>query len=92
MYLDKEHEDLYYKFSDKVYESGVFDMKTKELFAFSNAIMIDCKGCMRSHYKKAIAEGATDEEIAVVIALCMTVAAGKRKGIVENIIAEVKKE
>ena len=43
---------------------------------------------MRYHYQAAVKAGATDEEIAEMVAVTMTVSAGKRKAIINEIVTE----
>lgn len=86
MVLLNQIEELYDQFSESVYSSGYLDKKTKELIAFSNSIIIDCKHCMKWHLKEALTAGAKPEEIAEVVALAMSVAAGKMRGVAREII------
>jgi AhpD family alkylhydroperoxidase len=79
MFLLKEINDLYEKFSSAVYMPNVLDSKTKELIAVSNAVTADCVPCIEYHYKKAIAAGATNEEIAEAFAISMSICAGSKK-------------
>lgn len=91
--LLEEIEDLYNKFSEKAYEPQYLDRKTKELIAFSNSIVIDCKHCMKWHLKSAIAAGASMNEISEVVAIAMTVSAGKARGVAQDIImGEIKNQ
>jgi len=50
-------------FMDCVLAKKVLDTKTKELIALGTAITARCKYCIAIHVKKAIAAGATREEI-----------------------------
>lgn len=86
--LLKEIEELYNSFCNSVYEPRYLDKKTKELIAFSNSVIINCKHCMRHHLRAAIKEGATKEEIAESVALAMSVSAGKTRGVARDIIME----
>ena len=86
MVLLKEIEALYDQFADEVYAPRHLDKKTKELIAFSNSIMIDCKHCMKWHLREALEAGASQEEIAEVVALTMSVSAGKMRGIARETI------
>lgn len=89
MFLSKEIEGLLSKFMDKVYAPDALSEKTKELIAFSNAIMIDCVPCIEHHYRKAREYGATREEIAETIAVTIAVCAGNKKAkyskLIENL-------
>ena len=77
--LLKEIGDLYTNFTGPVYEAGHLDKKTKELIAFSNSVIIDCKPCMKVHLNQALSAGASEEEINEAVALAMTVSAGKAR-------------
>jgi AhpD family alkylhydroperoxidase len=44
-------------------EKSVLDSKTKELLKFATASLLRCPHCTQSHLKKALAAGATKEEI-----------------------------
>jgi AhpD family alkylhydroperoxidase len=44
-------------------EKSVLDAKTKELLKFATASLLRCPHCTHSHLKKALAAGATKEEI-----------------------------
>jgi AhpD family alkylhydroperoxidase len=87
MFLN-EFEELHGKFTKIVYEPGKLDRKTKELIAFSNSVIIDCKHCMRWHLKAAAEAGASEEEVAEAVAIAMTVSAGKARSVAKDIIME----
>jgi|AGTN01.2.fsa_nt_gi alkylhydroperoxidase AhpD family core domain len=82
-------ERLYDTFSRAAYEPRHLDGKTKELIAFSNAVIIDCKHCMRVHYKRAIEAGAAEEEIAEATAIAMSISAGKAMAVAREVIGEI---
>lgn len=86
--LLNEIEELYNSFSKAAYEPRYLDRKTKELIAFSNSVIINCKHCMKHHLKAALKEGATKEEIAESVALAMSVSAGKIRGVARDIVME----
>jgi len=79
MFILKEIEELWEKFSSNTYKPNLLDGKTKELIAVSNSIMADCVPCIEYHYKKAVKEGASKEEIAESIAIAMAISAGSKK-------------
>jgi AhpD family alkylhydroperoxidase len=79
MFILKEIEELWKKFSSNTYKPNFLDGKTKELIAVSNSIMADCVPCIEYHYKKAVKEGASKEEIAESIAIAMAISAGSKK-------------
>lgn len=45
------------------YEKSALDMKTKELLKFATASLLRCPHCTQSHLKRALAAGATKQEI-----------------------------
>lgn len=53
-----------------------FDLRTDELMRFAPSIKARSAPCVRKHFKGARAAGATDAEIAYVLALTMREAAG----------------
>jgi AhpD family alkylhydroperoxidase len=79
MFILKEIEELWNAFAGKTYQSNILDAKTKELIAVSNSVMADCVPCIEHHYKKAVKEGASQEEIAEAIAIAMAISAGSKK-------------
>ena len=79
MFLLNEVNDLYNKFSDKVYQENVLSKKTKELIALSCSVMADCVPCIDHHYKKVVEAGASKEEIAEALAISMSVASGSKR-------------
>jgi len=79
MYLLKELDELYNKFSDKAYEPNVLDGKTKELIALACSVMVDCIPCIEHHYKKAVEYGVNEEEIMDALGITMSVSAGSKR-------------
>jgi len=64
--LSKENREAMHHFRafmDCVLAKKVLDTKTKELIALGTAITARCTYCIAIHVKKAIAAGATREEI-----------------------------
>ncbi len=51
------------QFMDAVLKPGKLDLKTKELIALGTAITARCRYCIGIHTQKALAAGATEEEI-----------------------------
>jgi AhpD family alkylhydroperoxidase len=91
MFLLKEVEELYNNFSEAVSKPNILDGKTKELIALSNSIMADCIPCINHHYKKAIENGASKEEIAEALAISMSVSAGSKRAKYSSVINELEK-
>jgi len=51
------------EFMDAVLKEGRLDVKTKELIALGMALTARCKYCIGIHTEKALAAGATPEEL-----------------------------
>ena len=92
MFILKEMDELWEKFSAKAYQANILDGKTKELIAVSNSIMADCLPCLEYHYKRAVKAGATQEEIAESIAIAMSISAGNKKAKYLPVIKKLEKE
>ncbi|MBN2603260.1 MAG: carboxymuconolactone decarboxylase family protein [Candidatus Thermoplasmatota archaeon] len=60
-------------FMGNVLKEGVLDTKTKELIAIGTSITARCKYCIAIHVQKALAAGATQDEIleAATVAILM---------------------
>lgn len=52
------------------------DAKTREFIALAVAITTRCEGCMDAHVRKALAAGATKEEIAEALGVAIALNAG----------------
>ena len=52
------------------------DAKTREFIALAVAITTKCEGCMDAHVRKAVAAGATKEEIAEALGVAIALNAG----------------
>ncbi|MGZ6186493.1 MAG: carboxymuconolactone decarboxylase family protein [Candidatus Binataceae bacterium] len=59
-----------------VFKDGALPAKTKELMAVTAAHVTDCPWCIEEHVKRAIKQGATDEEIAEAAFVAMSLRAG----------------
>ena len=55
---------------------GTLDVKTKELIAIGIAIATRCDGCIGFHAKALIELGATRQEVAEVMAVCVYMGGG----------------
>ncbi len=64
------------EFDTKVFEPGKLDVKTKELCAVAATYITRCPYCIEAHAKRALAAGATKEELAEVIAVAAALGAG----------------
>ena len=61
------YRELYYS------ESKVLDTKTQELISIAASLVAKCQGCIEGHIKKAIAAGATREEISEAISIAAAI-------------------
>lgn len=55
---------------------GALDPKVKELMALAIGITERCDGCIAYHVKAALRHGATREEVAETIAMCVYMGGG----------------
>ena len=92
MFILKEIDELWEKFSSSVYKPNTLDGKTKELIAVSNSVMADCTPCLEYHYKRAVNAGASKEEIAESLAIAMSISAGSKKAKYLTVIHKLEKE
>jgi len=79
MFLLKEIDQLYDRFSDSVYAAGHLDKKTKELIAIACSVSMDCVPCIEWHYRHAVQAGSTKEEISEALAVSMSISAGSKR-------------
>jgi AhpD family alkylhydroperoxidase len=56
--------------------SGALDAKTKELIALAIAVSTQCDGCIASHARGAVRNGATPEEAAEAIGVAILMSGG----------------
>jgi AhpD family alkylhydroperoxidase len=61
---------------EMIFKDGALPAKTKELMAVTAAHVTDCPWCIEEHVKRAIKQGATDEEIAEAAFVAMSLRAG----------------
>lgn len=60
--------------SERVHESGSLDQRTRRLVKLSVAVGAEAEGAVRSHARKALAEGISRQEIEHAILLSLTTA------------------
>jgi AhpD family alkylhydroperoxidase len=72
---------------NSIFKDGYLDLKTKEIIAVASSVLMRCQFCVDAHSQRAIAAGATKEEIAEAISVAMFIAAGSQIGWT-NIYAE----
>jgi AhpD family alkylhydroperoxidase len=92
MFLLTDVNELYDKFSDKVYSANLLDKKTKELIALSCSIMADCVPCINHHYKAVVQAGANQNEIAEALAISMSVSAGSKRAKYAKVIGDLERD
>jgi len=68
------------KMRDSIFENGALDRKSKELIAIASSVLMRCEFCVDVHSKRALAHGASKQEIAETIAVAMFIAAGSQIG------------
>ncbi|WP_371037553.1 MULTISPECIES: carboxymuconolactone decarboxylase family protein [unclassified Rhodosalinus] len=59
-----------------VKESGAVDFKTKEFVALGIAVATKCEDCILFHIEALVKEGATRDEIAEVLGMCVQMGGG----------------
>jgi AhpD family alkylhydroperoxidase len=59
-----------------IFKDSYLDVKTKEMIAISCSVLMRCEFCIETHSQRAVAAGATKEEIAEAISVAMFIAAG----------------
>lgn len=92
MFLLKEVEEFYNNFSAKVFEENALNKKDKEIIALACSVMVDCVPCINWHYKKAVEAGASKEEIAEAMAICMSINAGSKRAKYSELITNLEKK
>lgn len=55
---------------------GALDPKTKELMALAIGVTTRCDGCIVYHIRAAVRHGATREEVAETLAMCVYMGGG----------------
>ncbi|RXA19623.1 carboxymuconolactone decarboxylase family protein [Methanosarcina sp. MSH10X1] len=65
---------------NSVFENGALDRKSKELIAVASSVLMRCQFCVDAHAQRALAHGASKQEIAEAIAVAMFIAAGSQIG------------
>jgi len=63
-------------FDQAVFKDGALPAKTKELTAVTAAHVTQCMWCIEDHTKRAMKQGATDEEIAEAAFVAIALRAG----------------
>ena len=66
----------FHKLAAAATADGALDPKTKELMAIAIGIAVRCDGCIGFHVKAAMKLGATREEIAETVSMCLYMGGG----------------
>jgi AhpD family alkylhydroperoxidase len=66
---------IYGEFYREIYfsEAKHLDTKTQELISIAASLVAKCQGCIEGHLKKALAAGATEEEISETISIAAAI-------------------
>jgi AhpD family alkylhydroperoxidase len=65
---------------NSIFKDSFLEVKTKELIAIASSVLMRCQFCVDAHSQRAIAAGATKEEIAEANSVAMFIAAGSQIG------------
>ncbi len=66
----------FYNLSKHASKDGVLDEKTKEFLAMAISVTQRCDGCIGFHAKNLVRLGATKQEMAEVMAMCVYMGGG----------------
>ena len=75
-----ETAEAYGQLRNSIFKDSYLDVKTKELIAIASSVLMRCQFCVVAHSQRAVAAGATKEEIAEAISVAMFIAAGSQIG------------
>jgi AhpD family alkylhydroperoxidase len=75
-----ETAEAFAQMRNSIFKDSFLDVKTKELIAIASSVLMRCQFCVDAHSQRAIAAGATKEEIAEAISVAMFIAAGSQIG------------
>lgn len=88
-----ETAEAYGQLRNSIFKDSYLDVKTKELIAIASSVLMHCQFCVDVHFQRAVAAGATKEEIAEAISVAMFIAAGSQIGwtnvYIENIYDKI---
>jgi AhpD family alkylhydroperoxidase len=91
MFLLEETNQLFDLFGEKVYDPKYLDKKTIQLLAVACSVMADCVPCIESHYKQAVAAGASSEEISEALAVSMAISAGSKRAKYKAVVSNLER-
>jgi AhpD family alkylhydroperoxidase len=75
-----ETAEAYGQMRNSIFKDSFLDVKTKELIAMACSVLMRCQFCVDVHSQRAVAAGATKEEMAEAISVVMFIAAGSQIG------------
>lgn len=89
--MDPKMRRIYGEFYRELYysESKAIDTKTQELISIAASLVAKCQGCIEGHIKKAIAAGATREEISEAISIAAAINAAAIIDLTDNAAANL---
>jgi AhpD family alkylhydroperoxidase len=61
---------------DEAFADGALDRRTKELIALAIAVADQCDGCIASHARGCVEHGASEDEVAETIGVCILMMGG----------------
>ena len=64
------------RLSATVMVDGALDVKTKELIALAISVTRECDGCIAAHAKGSARAGASEQEVAEMLAVCVMMNGG----------------
>ena len=73
--MEPKMRQIYGQFYREIYfsEAKHLDTKTQELISIAASLVAKCQGCLEGHLKKALASGATEEEISETICIAAAI-------------------
>jgi AhpD family alkylhydroperoxidase len=73
--MEPKMRQIYGEFYREIYysERKHLDTKTQELISIGASLVAKCQGCIEGHLKKALAAGATEEEISETISIAAAI-------------------
>lgn len=74
--VQKDTASGFHKLAAAATADGALDPKTKELMAVAIGVAVRCEGCIGFHVKAAMKLGATRDEIAETVSLCLYMGGG----------------
>ena len=85
----KQHYGAFYKELYYNPERRVLDAKVQELISVACSMVAKCEGCLDGHIKKALALGATKEEMSETISIAIAISAASMVDISDHAAARL---